>query len=125
MKLFNFLKKNTNYTPQQLTDKQSLLIELVDYKLIEMHDGKFDGETVVKEIVVPLMSTVLPVSVILDKMPLEKGDGYIPRSVALVVDPMGNWRFYYSIKQMGATTDELTANLFMSALNRTNDARVA
>lgn len=118
-----WFKKLTQYPKQVLHPKQKALLEYIDQTLIELHENKpVNGQMNIKFVGVDFRSTLLPLSFIIDKMQLELGTGYIPRSVALLSDPRGNWLIYYAVRSETGT-DEITTALFLDVLARTNNAR--
>lgn len=115
--------KCTNYPKQELTDKQKELIDKIDLSLVNAHANKpFRGAMCVKMTGVPFMQTLRSVDFMSERITLEYGDAYLPRSVALIVDTDGNWIFMYAVR-CDEGSDEVTTKLFLDVLGRTNNAR--
>jgi hypothetical protein len=127
MNLLNIFKKRTNYPKQQLTDKQKELLDLIDNYLVEKSDSKLISTTLgVKSFKIGLFSQHLSreklFSYFTSKMEHDK-IGYIPRTIALVVDADGTWCFYIGIRD-NSKCHETALELFFECVNRTNQARV-
>ena len=123
MNILKLFKSNTNYPKQELSDKQKELLDKIDLSLVNAHANKpFSGAMCVKMTGVPFMQTLHSVDFMSERITLEYGDAYIPRSIALLVDPDGNWIIMYAIRcEKGS--DQITTTLFIDALSRTNGAR--
>ena len=116
--------KKTHYPKQELSDKQKELLDRIDIALVNAHSGKdFSGQMCVKMTGVNFMSTLRSVDFLTEHITLEYGDAYIPRSIALIVDPDGNWIIMYAVRCKEGS-DQITTTLFIDALSRTNAARV-
>jgi len=127
----NLLKKlftkKTKYAPQVLSSKQKSIIEALDAHLVKHCTASItDTNVVIKTTKISLFFQHYSVGMILGHMRANiatEGYGYVPRSIALVVDPDGTWSFYFAVRTTEAGVDDTTAELFSNALARTNDAR--
>lgn len=127
----NWFKKllacKTNYLPQVLSDKQKAILNEIDILLTQRCTLDTTGTNVViKSAKLGLFSQHYGVGYIMGYMKsaiATEGYGYIPRSVALIVDPDGTWSFYFALRTTGSGDSEIVAELFSNALARTNDAR--
>lgn len=120
--MFNFLKAHTHYPDQVISDKQLQLLEMIDNKLIELHPKFADAPMRIECVSIPLIATIMPLNLIIKKLSFKLGVGYIPRSIALVVDSSGNWVILYAIRD-SVCSDSIATTMFVELLNRTNNAR--
>jgi len=125
MNILKWFSKQPKYEGQALTDKQKDLIAQIDNKLVELHkDTKVGGDMFVTMTTIPFMSTILPVDNLIPRILLEQGKGYVPRSVAFIVNPAGDWVLLYAIrKDVEQGTSIVCNTMFLNLLGRTNDAR--
>jgi hypothetical protein len=110
--------------PQVLFQKQKDLLDVIDNVLTINNPLPPTGQMKVYVIAIPFYFTILPLSVIMDKVTLIQGKGYIPRSISFVVDPDGNWLCHYALREE-IGSDLVTTSLFIEAMSRTNNARTA
>lgn len=114
------------YPAQVLSDKQRELLDLLDNKLVELHANKiFDpgnAKMSIKSVSVPFMYTCYSPESIMAKFLPEIGEFYIPRGIALIVSPNGDWVFAYAVRDKTGS-DLVTTDLFLDCLTRTNSAR--
>lgn len=126
-KIKNLFKRDTNYPKQVLTHKQKSLLDEIDSFLSKRCTlDTANTNMVVKTIKIGLFSQHYGVGYIMGYVQsavATEGFGYIPRSIALIVDPDGTWSFYYAVRTTDKGCDSTTAELFVNALSRTNDAR--
>lgn len=126
----NFIKKlltrKTNYPQQMLSDKQKMLIDGLDSILVKKCSADTtDTHMHIRSIKLGIMTQHYSVGYLLGHMQqaVKTQDfAYIPRSVALIVDADGTWCFYYAIRDL-YEGNEITNELFIDALARTNNAR--
>lgn len=122
--LFGFLKKPTKYPPQQLTDKQKELLDLIDNQLVELHkDAPAVGMLNIHAIQIHLLRQQLPAQTIVDHLDLPEGTFYIPRCLALTSDADGNWNIFIGLRDT-TMSDPITVAMFLDILGRTCNARV-
>ncbi len=95
---------------------------MIDNKLVELHEGRYEGAMKVKMTGINIWESNLPIETIFKKLKIETGTGYMPRAVAFNVDQFGNWVFSYALREQEGS-DEITCNLFCDLLNKTNFAR--
>jgi hypothetical protein len=121
--MWNPFKKPTNYPKQILHPKQLELINHIDETLVDLHQGMpVSGEMSINLLGIPFRNTLLPLNMILDYVSLQTGNGYVPRSIAFLVDTSGNWILLYAVRDTIGSDDILTT-LFLDALQRTNNSR--
>lgn len=119
---------NGTPVPQVLTPNQRLAIDYLDTLLVSRSGDPRSGYRMkLTEVGVSLdWVQKKPIGEILEglKNQLTITDVcYMPRSIALVVDPEGNWRFVIGYYEITEALDTITALLFSDAMNRTNAAR--
>lgn len=129
----NFIKKLfykpvvTNYPPQVIPEKALELINSLD-SYLAMHSSATitDGGMVVKSAKITLNFQHMSVSYLAGfiKKNIHLSDySYVPRSVAFIIEADGTWAFYYSLRMSDIDVNINECNLFLDALNRTNNAR--
>ena len=118
----NWFKRNTNYPEQVLNNKQLQLLDMVDQKLTELHPKFANAGMRIEAVEIPLVHTIMPLALIMKNITLKTGIGYIPRSIALVVNSTGNWVILYAIRDT-VCSDTIATTMFVELLNRTNNAR--
>ena len=120
--MFNWLKTNTRYPEQVLSDRQRQLLDLIDNRLTELHPKFANAGMRIEAVDIPLVHTIMPLALIMKNITLKTGIGYIPRSIALVVNSTGNWVILYAIRDT-VCSDTTATTMFVELLNRTNNAR--
>jgi hypothetical protein len=121
----NWFKRKTNYPKQELSDKQKELLDAIDSKLMELPYKSYDYMNV-KTFKVGIWEQLSSTESIMSRFIsayLPTNCSYLPRSIALIVDCDGTWSFYIAIRT-DSPIDELSTELFVDALSRTNQARV-
>lgn len=127
----NWLKKlfatKTNYASQVLSDKQRAIIAALDEHLVKhCVAATADTNAVIKSVKISLFVQHYGVGMLLGHLRANistEGVGYVPRSIALIVEPDGTWAFYFAVRTTSLGSDPITIELFSNALGRTNDAR--
>lgn len=119
--------KPTNYVPQALSDKQKVLIEMLDAHLVNVCSSTTDNTVMsLKSVNLGLFNQHYGVAYILAHLRKEivsEGFSYIPRSIAFITQPDGTWTFVFALRATSGSVDEVVSTLFLDALIRTNAAR--
>ena len=119
-------KRPIDYGPQILSEKQLFLVEQFDAHLLQLHSTSILENTSmkIKSIEIPIQYQYFDQDRLLNLLTkdIKKSQGYIPRSVALIVDADGTWIFLYAIRETIGSTKP-TTQMFIELLNKTNNAR--
>jgi hypothetical protein len=121
--LTQWLISKVNYPTPVIPDKPLAVIQELDQLLVAGSTPNNYG-LCIENVVIPLRSQVWSLEKIIKTIKLPKNHYYIPRSIAFYVDADGNWVILYGIRSPDhAPTSELTNNMFIELLTRTNNAR--
>ena len=117
----------TNYPAQVLNGKQKSTIDYLDALLVSQStDPKPGYRMKLTEVGLTLSwqwKTNEEIEAALKSQLTITNVCYMPRNIAFLVDPDGNWRFVIGYYEVTEALDSVTSLLFSDALVRTNAAR--